>query len=168
MKKVFILMLVASATRVAAQEPVTLTAEQDHANMMKQLGITALRPGPSGDEKAPNHANYDEALANPYPNLPEVLTMKSGKKVTTAKEWWDVRRPEIVEDMDREVYGRLPKNIPGITWTTKILDKEMVNRTPVIAKQVIGHVDNSAYPAINVDINMTVVLPTNVKGPVPV
>ena len=39
----------------------------DHKNMMEQLGITALRPGPSGNESAPNHANYDEALANPYP-----------------------------------------------------------------------------------------------------
>src|ERR1700691_1155755 len=45
-------------------------AQDDHDNMMKQLGIRALRPGPSGDEKAPNHANYDTALANPYPNLP--------------------------------------------------------------------------------------------------
>jgi hypothetical protein len=33
--------------------------------MMKQLGIKKLRPGPSGDEKAPNHANYDETIANP-------------------------------------------------------------------------------------------------------
>ena len=29
--------------------------------MMDQLGIKALRPGPSGNEKAPNHANYDES-----------------------------------------------------------------------------------------------------------
>ena len=35
--------------------------------MMAQLGIRKLRPGPSGNESAPNHANYDEALANPYP-----------------------------------------------------------------------------------------------------
>ena len=33
--------------------------------MMDQLGIKALRPGPSGNEKAPNHANYDESKANP-------------------------------------------------------------------------------------------------------
>ncbi|HTB68909.1 MAG TPA: hypothetical protein VK727_21995, partial [Steroidobacteraceae bacterium] len=39
--------------------------EADHQQMMQQLGITALRKGPSGDEKAPDHANYDDALANP-------------------------------------------------------------------------------------------------------
>ena len=61
----------------------------DHKNMMEQLGIRALRPGPSGSETAPNHANYDEALANPYPNLPDVLTLKNGKKVTSADMWWN-------------------------------------------------------------------------------
>jgi len=48
--------------------------------MMQQLGIKKLRPGPSGDESAPNHANYDESLANPCPVLPDVLTTKAGKK----------------------------------------------------------------------------------------
>src|SRR5215472_12225030 len=48
------------------------TAEQDHQNMMDQLGIKALRPGLSGNENAPNHANTDEALANPFPTLPGV------------------------------------------------------------------------------------------------
>src|SRR5689334_2325473 len=74
----------------------------DHKDMMDQLGIKALRPGPSGNESAPNHANYDEAVANPYPNLPEVLVLKNGKKVTNASTWWKQRRPEIVEDFDRE------------------------------------------------------------------
>ena len=47
------------------------TAAQDHQNMMEQLGIKALRPGPSGNENAPNHANYDEAKANPFPTSPK-------------------------------------------------------------------------------------------------
>src|SRR5262245_46086749 len=61
--------------------PKMWTAQEDHQDMMNQLGIKALRPGPSGNEQAENHANYDEATANPYPNLPEVLVMKNGKKV---------------------------------------------------------------------------------------
>jgi hypothetical protein len=147
---------------------VTFTSDQDHENMMKQLGITELRPGPSGNESDPNHANYDESLANPCPQLPDLLTTKNGKKVTTADLWWQQRRPEIVEDMEREVYGRLPKNIPNVKWTVKITDRENIGRIPVIAKQLVGHVDNSQYPLINVDINMMLVVPTNVKGPVPV
>src|SRR5438477_1526330 len=93
------------------------TAEQDHQNMMDQLGIKALRPGPSGNEKAPNHANYDESKANPFPNLPDVLTLNNGTKVTTTAVWWNKRRPEIVEDFEREVYGRVPASVPKVTWT---------------------------------------------------
>ena len=35
-------------------QPLNWTAQQDHQNMMEQLGIKALRPGPSGNENAPN------------------------------------------------------------------------------------------------------------------
>ncbi len=152
----------------ALPPPVNFTAEQDHQNMMDQLGIQALRPGPSGNESAPNHANYDESLANPYPNLPDVLTLKNGKKVTTPELWWKQRRPEIVEDLEREVYGRVPPNVPKVTWTVTVSEMEFVGFTPVMAKQLVGHVDNSSYPSINVDISMTLVVPANAKGPVPV
>jgi hypothetical protein len=94
--------------------------------------------------------------------------LKNGKKVTSADTWWKERRPEIVEEFEREVYGRVPKNVPKVTWRVKLTDREMVGRIPVIAKMLVGHVDNSAYPLINVDINMMLVVPANVKGPVPV
>jgi hypothetical protein len=147
--------------------PVTFTAEQDHKNMMEQLGLKSLRPGPSGNESAPNHANYDESLANPFPSLPDLLTSKSGKKITTADQWFKERRAEIIEDAEREIYGRLPKNIPTVTWITEITEREFMGFTPVIAKQLIGRVDNSSYPDIDVNITMTVVTPANAKGPVP-
>lgn len=146
----------------------TFTAQQDHDNMKQQLNIKKLRPGPSGNESAPNHANYDESIANPCPQLPDPLTAKNGNKITTADAWWKLRRPELIEDLEREVYGRLPKNIPKVTWTVKVIDREFVNRIPVIVKLLVGHVDNSEYPLINVDINMMLVVPVNVKGPVPV
>jgi len=135
--------------------------------MMDQLGIKALRPGPSGNEKAPNHANYDEALANPFPNLPDPLTLNDGQKVTTAKMWWDQRRPELIEMFSKYVYGRVPADLPRVTWTSTI-DHEMIGFTPVIAKDLIGEVDNSSYPAISVRLHMTLVTPARAKGPVPV
>src|SRR5580700_7006571 len=159
------------AARLLAQqasEPKTWTAAEDHQNMMDQLGIKALRPGPSGTETAPNHANYDEATANPFPNLPDVLTLKNGKKVTTADMWWNQRRPEIVEDFDREVLGRVPKNVPKVSWTVTNTVEAMVGSHPVIGKQLVGHVDNSSYPMITVDIQMTLVTPADARGPVPV
>jgi len=136
--------------------------------MMDQLGIKALRPGPSGNEKDANHANYDQEKANPYGDLPDALTLKSGKKVTSAEQWWKQRRPEIVEDFEREVVGRIPPNVPKVTWGVKSASDSKAGVFPVIEKQLIGHVDNSAYPSINVDIEMTLVTPGNAKGPVPV
>jgi lysophospholipase L1-like esterase len=156
------------AQTAATPQPKNWTAEQDHQNMMDQLGIKALRPGPSGNENAPNHANYDESLANPFPNLPDVLTLKNGQKVTTPEMWWNRRRPEIIEDFDREVLGRVPKDVPKVTWTVTNTVNATVGSRAVVGKQLVGHVDNSAFPAIDVDIQMTLVTPADAQGPVPV
>jgi hypothetical protein len=156
------------AAAVAQAPPVTLTTEQDRQNMMDQLGIRALRPGPSGNEKAPNHANYDESQANPFPNIPDPLVMNDGRKVTTPGMWWDERRPELVELFSKYIYGRVPSNVPRVTWTVTTVDHERIGFTPVIAKDLIGEVDNSANPAIKVRIHMTLVTPERAKGPVPV
>jgi hypothetical protein len=152
----------------AAKPPVTFTADQDHQNMMDQLGVKALRPGPSGNEKAPNHANNDESLANPYPNVPDPLTTNDGQKVTTAAMWRAKRRPEIVEGLEKFVYGRVPASVPKVTWTAGIVDHEFLGFTPVTAKELIGEVDNSTYPAITVKMHAIEVLPAMARGPVPV
>ena len=151
-----------------APTPVTLSAEQDRENMMQQLGIKVLRPGYSGNEKAPNHANYDESKANPFPNLPDPLRLNNGEKVTTPEMWWNIRRPELIELYSKYVYGRVPPSVPKVSWTVKSVDHERIGFAPVIAKDLVGEVDNSTYPAISVKIHMMLVTPVNAKGPVPV
>ncbi len=146
----------------------TFTADQDHQNMMDQLGIKSLRPGPSGKEDAPNHANYDESLANPYPNLPAVLTLNNGKAVTNSEQWWKQRRPEIVEDFEREVIGRVPSKVPAVSWSVVNTTDITIGSKPAILRQMLGHVDNSLCPEINVDIKMALVTPANSPKPVPV
>jgi hypothetical protein len=149
--------------------PVKMTKGEDHKRTMDLLHITELRRGKAGRDKAdPNFANYDESKANPYPDLPDPLTLKNGKKVKTAAEWWSKRRPEIVEDFDREVYGRVPKITPKVKW-------EVVTTTPgkngdieIITKQLMGVVDNSMDPEIEVKIALTLTTPAGAKGPVPV
>jgi hypothetical protein len=152
----------------AASAPVRLTAEQDHQRMMDLLHISSLRRGADGDRKSPNAANYDEEKAKPDPKLPDPLTLKNGKRVATAKMWWDLRRPEIVEDFDREVYGRAPKVTPRVTWEVTSTAREMNGDVAVVTKKLVGHLDNSAYPAIAVDIQLTLSTPLNALGPVPV
>ncbi len=144
------------------------TAADDHRNMMEQLGIRALRPGPSGNDKAPNHANYDEATANPYRDYPEILRLSGGGVVRTPEEWWSRRRPEIVEEFDREVLGRVPKTVPKVTWTLVRETKDTVGPWPVVARELKGRVENSAFPASPVEIQMVVVTPAWVSKAVPV
>jgi hypothetical protein len=157
-----------SKPQADAPPPLNWTAAEDHQNMMDQLGIKALRPGPSGNEAAPNHANYDESKANPFPDLPDPLKLKNGKKVTTPDVWWNQRRPEIVEDFEREVLGRVPKNVPKVTWTVTGTITSALGSHAVIGKQLVGHLENAACPLINVDIQMALVIPANATSPVPV
>ena len=135
--------------------------------MMAQLGISALRPGPSGNEQAPNHANYDEALANPFPDYPDVLAFRNGRKVMSARDW-PRRRAEIVEEFEREVYGRVPPRVPKVGWSVTTSDTGTIAGRRVIGRQLAGRVDNSSHPAIDVNIAVTLVLPADARGPVPV
>jgi len=155
----------ASGQTVAA--PKNWTTAEDHRNMLEQLGIRALRHGPSGNEAAPNHANYDESTANPFPDYPEILRLKDGRPVTTAEMWSKQRRHEIVEDFEREVLGRVPPNAPKITWTVTNTVNDKVGPYPVIARELTGRADNTACPEISVEIKLVVVTPAWARKPVP-
>jgi hypothetical protein len=134
---------------------------------MDLLHITSLRRGVDGDPKSPNPANYNESSGGPTGALPDALTLKDGKKVKTAKDWWKKRRPQIVEDFDREVYGRMPKITPKVNWELVSTTNETKGDVAVVTKKLVGHVDNSSYPAIKVDIQLTLTTPAKATGPVP-
>jgi len=161
------------ATQVFAQwsredmERINKLSREDHQLMMKMLGITEIRPGPSGDPKAPNAANSDESKATPYTSLPDPLLFNNGTPVKTAEQW-EKRKLEIFEDFDREIYGRVPQKILAVTWEV-VSEKDTVNGDfPVTTKELVGHVDNSDYPAITVDIQLTLTTPKTITAPVPV
>ena len=150
-----------------AKPPAHLTSEQDHRRTMELLHISSLRQGPSGDPESPNAANFVERQVGPY-NLPDPLRLNDGKKVDSAEVWWNTRRPQIVEDFDREIYGRVPRNTPNLRWQVTSSAKEMNGNFAVITKDLVGDVDNSNYPLITVDIQLTLTTPANARGPVPV
>ena len=140
----------------------------DHENMMVQLGITSLRTGASGTATAPNAANYDESKAVIFPNLPALLTTKDGKKVGTKKMWERVRRPELFEEFDREIYGRVPLNTPKVQWVAVSTKDDKVGNTDVTVQKLQGIVDNSIFPSIEVKMDLTLTLPKQSLKPVPV
>ena len=151
-----------------AQYPpiVHMTAEEDHARTMELLNMRLIRLGKSGaDGRFP--ANYDESQANPYPTLPDPLVYDKRKRVTSAKTWWEKRRPQIVDLFDREMYGRVPANAPAITWERTAASESSgdgESRTEIL----IGHADNAAYPLLRVGIRLQLTLPAHSAKAVPV
>jgi WD40-like Beta Propeller Repeat len=176
----------ASALGQAAQAtsdltpPVQLTSEQDHQRLMDLLHISEMRRGPDGDPTSPHAANFDESKVAPY-RLPDPLVLKNGRRVTTSAVWWQKRRPGIVADFDSEMYGRVPENVPKVTWQVVRTRHETIDavsavgpgreaRAPirVVTKDIVGHLDNSAYPLISVNIQLTLTVPEKAAGPVSV
>ncbi len=142
--------------------------QQDYKKMLAQLKIDSTRRGPSGNPSAPNAANTDESKATQYTSLPDPLILKNGKKVTGAKTWWNKRRPEIVEDFDKEIYGRVPKKTPKVNWEVISSADTTFGNIQAVTKNLLGHVDNSSWPQIKVDIQLSLTIPKNIGKPVPV
>ena len=171
--RISILLALFIASAVLAQMPdeerqrLNNLSEKDHQLMMNMLGISELRPGPSGNPDAPNYANKDESKATPYTSLPDPLIFNNGDSVKTPEQW-EKRKVEIFEDFDREIYGRVPENTPDVTWEV-LSEKDTVDgKFPITVKELVGHVDNSACPAIAVDIEMTLTTPGNTNTSVPI
>jgi hypothetical protein len=153
----------------AAPTAQQLATQEDHQRMLALLGIPEIRRGVEGrNPQSPNFANYDESKVAPYPPLPELMVTKAGTRVTSAKDWWNVRRPELVELFDREVYGRMPTVTPKVSWTITSTKDEIVGGVMMVKKELLGTVDNSGHPAIEVKIEAAVWTPRDARGPVPV
>ena len=136
----------------------------DYQNMLDQLGIKKMRKGRDARVKDTS----DEATANPYKHtMPELMTIKNGTKVTRADQW-PKRRAEIVEDFESEVYGRIPKNVPKVTWKVTSTEEGESGGIAIVTKKLVGTVDNSAFPKIKVEIRASFTVPKYAAGKVPI
>jgi hypothetical protein len=136
----------------------------DHQDMMDQLGIKKLRPGADPN----NQTTFDEAIANPYTNsLPDVMRMKDGTKISRPEQW-PARRAEIEEDFEREVYGRIPSNVPGVTWEVTATTHGTNGGVATVTRTLVGHVDNRLDTNITVNIQASFTVPSEAKEPVPI
>jgi hypothetical protein len=136
----------------------------DYQNMLDQLGIKKMRRGRDARVKDTS----DEATANPYKDsMPDLMSYKDGTKVRTADQWTK-RRAEIVEEFEREVYGRVPKNVPRVTWElTRTVEAES-GGIATVTKTLAGNVDSSAFPPIKVTIQASFTVPKAAAGKVPI
>lgn len=162
------------------REPVLVTPERqaildatqkEYEREQKVLGISGkLRQITDAHSPvdAPNAPNYDEAASAPYPYKSDVLKTSNGLEAKTPADWWNSRRPEIVEAFNSEIFGRAPRQTPKVTWSVTQTATESVGGHDAVTRRLKGHVDNRAYPVLSVDIDMAVTLPAKVKGKVPV
>lgn len=156
-----VLLLLAGAAASAQNQPGPFN---DHQNMMEQLGLKKLRRGADPN----NQATFDEATANPYTNsLPDALLLKNGTRVTRPEQW-PKRRAEIQEDFEREVYGRIPPNVPRVSWLVTSTTPGTNAGISTITKRLEGRVDNSAYTKLDVRIQASFTVPANATSRVPV
>ena len=158
----------AHAAPTAEELAIQQACVQDRQRLLDLAGIKQMRTPVTNDPKAANATNYDESKANAYPNLPDPLKLDNGEPVTSAKVWWKERRPQIVEAFDREIYGRVPANLPKVTWEVMSSTEEKFGDVPVVTKILAGHVDNAGDKQITVNIDMTLTTPAHAAGPVAV
>lgn len=153
----------------AQRDSINKLTSEDYYNMVEQLGIdrSIIRRGPSGNPNDANAANSSEEKVNKY-TLPDPLILKNGQKVKNLKDWTEKRRPELVTDFENEIYGRLPQNLPAVNWQVISEKDTLIGNQAIIQKILKGIVDNSAFPAIKVEINLLLVTPAKASKAVPV
>ena len=64
--------------------------------------------------------------------------------------------------------GRVPTQTPTVRWEVVSTTSEEIAGLPVTTKKLLGHVDNSAWPLINVDIQLSLSTPAQATRPLPV
>lgn len=157
-----------SVALLIAQIPPPMSAQEDHARLLRELKIERLRPGKDGmNPKNPNFANTDEAKSNPYTNIPPLLSFQNGAPVRSKRDW-QKRRLEIIELLDENIYGRTPKNTPGVTWEVTGSEEKDFGGIKAITQKLVGHVDNRSCPEIKVDMQLSLTLPAEQKRKAPV
>jgi hypothetical protein len=100
-----------------------------------------------------------------------LLKMKDGKMITTAAQWWNQRRPEILKDVQEQLWGIIPPDsiLPRVTWSVTATAGRNGN-SDYIQKTITGTIDISRFPNVRnrPQISATLRIPANKIKPVPV
>lgn len=107
--------------------------------------------------------NYDESKVGSYV-LPELLITENGEKVTTVKDWEEIRRPEILKLFEDNIYGQVPQDFDGIKFKKVKEDKNALG-----GKATLKEIDILVTRNLKIaTIHLLLFIPNKVKYPVPV
>lgn len=106
--------------------------------------------------------NYDESKVPSYV-LPDLLKTAGGKKVKNQDVWEDIRRPEIRKLFEDNIYGQMPSGYDSIRYVVSEGASVMEGRArhKEVAIEVFRH-------GKQVKIELVLLLPVDIKKPVPV
>ena len=107
--------------------------------------------------------NYDESKIPPYV-LPDPLTCADGHRVASAQEWEKIRRPELLEQFSREMYGITPAGKIKTTYEILSVDKAALGGKATRKQLRIVF----SRDTVRREMQLLLYLPNGVKGKVPV
>src|SRR5438093_3861926 len=135
---------------LGAQTPAEPTRQDANGN--------PIRRAPTG-----HVSNYDEAKVGAY-TLPDPLVLQDGRPVRDAETWLRERRPEILRLYETHIYGRVPESAPKAAFEVVQTGEKALDGAAVRKQVVVRFGDNPDGPRVN----LTVYLPAQATGPVPV
>lgn len=107
--------------------------------------------------------NYDEAKTGTY-TLPDPLVLSNGKRVTTARQWMEQRRPEIVRLFEVNQYGSAPAKPAHIAYD--LIDKGTAAFDGKATRKQVSIDFSGGKSGPKADV--VLYLPAQRSGPVPV
>lgn len=108
-------------------------------------------------------ANYDETKV-PDLILPDPFVSLKGNPILTVKEWETIRRPEILRLFEENMYGQIPKDFDGITFTEVTKTQNPYPNTAILKEVDIAVSRNGKSHTMR----LNVFIPKDGKGPFPV
>lgn len=95
-------------------------------------------------------------------DLPDPLLAKDGTKITSAQQWQDKRRPELLDLFSREMYGHAPGKPEKMTSEVFDRDEQALNGK---ATRIQIAIYPGGKPSPRIDL--LIYVPNQTKGPVP-
>ena len=144
-------------------EPARARARAGMPTTSPTSAAATRRATPSASPGRPGTCRTTTRRRSAPTRCPTPWSWRAASASPTPRQWFKVRRPEILKFYRNEIYGRVPADAPKVTWEVAETDANARDGTAIM-KRVVGRMgDKPDGPRMN----LTVHLPARASGPVP-